>query len=65
MWPDVGIKSGPILPNFVQNVATSVFTQKVTSFKKAQKVSYFMAAIERKFVAKTFKNISIGHTDPQ
>ena len=49
VWPDVGIKSSPMISKIAQKVATAVLTS-VALFKSAQKFAKFLGCFVRKFV---------------
>ena len=53
VWPDVGIKSSQIFSKTCKKVAKTVFTYKVTFFKKAPKLHNIWATFVRKFAVKS------------
>ena len=58
VWPDVGIKSGQIVPKMYEKVATAGFTWRVICIKINQNIIKYLGHFCKKFVAKNFNKIA-------
>ena len=62
VWPDVGVKSGPILPKFGPKISHNSFCLKVTFLKIVRKSCQIFGNIVIIFLSRTLKIAQSGHT---